>query len=386
MSKNRGEIKMDLNIKLDTRSDKRLQSLIRSSKLILSNTLRKYPDHIWEIGFSGGKDSTVVLHIVVEFLANRIKKGLKTPRKVLVVYGDTLLDIPLIRLNALKILEDLKRFSKKKLNDIVDVVIVRPNDGKDFFSMMIEKGYPPPHYRFRWCVRTLKIEPAINFINSVDTNFIMISGIRNDESSSRSKNIKNRRNNSSRHIMISPIAKWKKDDIFQFLLTRTQPWNGEPYNNLLKAYLLESDLICTICSLSPNVRYGCWTCTVIKKDRALEALSRIDQKWKIIHETKELIRKVPKIKKLREYKNGVPRKLNKLGRLVVIAIIIKAIKYCPDSMAGYIDDPNLRRKIEKWIRRLLESKDEYPLRFAGITLDDINFVLDTFYHYSMERS
>jgi len=151
-------------MELDTENEKRLRYLIRSSKLILSSILQKYPDHIWEVGFSGGKDSTVVLHIVVEFLANRIKRGLKTPRKVLVVYGDTLLDIPIIRLNALKTLEDLRQFSKEGLNNIIDVVIVKPNDGKDIFSMMIEKGYPPPHHRFRWCVRTLKIEPAISIV------------------------------------------------------------------------------------------------------------------------------------------------------------------------------------------------------------------------------
>lgn len=90
----------------------------------------------------------------------------------------------------------------------------------------------------------------------------MISGTRNDESSNRSRNIKNR--NNSRYVMISPIIKWKKDDVFQFLLTNTQPWNGKPYSNLLKAYLLENDLVCTICGLSPNVRYECWVCTVIK--------------------------------------------------------------------------------------------------------------------------
>ena len=145
----------------------------------------------------------------------------------------------------------------------------------------------------------------------------------------------------------------------------------------IKAYSLENDLVCTICSFSPNVRYGCWVCTVIKKDRALEALSTIDQKWMVLHEIKELIRKVSKIKKLREHKNGIPRKLNKLGRLVMIAIVVKAIRYCPDSMVGYIDDPNLRRKIKRWIQKLLKSNDEYPLRFAGITIDDVNFVLNS---------
>jgi len=56
--------------------------------------------------------------------------------------------------------------------------------------------------------------------------------------------------------------------------------------------------------------------------------------------------------------------------------MVKAIKYCPDSMAGYIDDPNLSRKLKEWIQSLLEANNDYPLRFAGISIEDVNFVLN----------
>jgi len=355
----------------------RLRHLISQSYSILSKTQDKHPDYIWEVGFSGGKDSTVTLHLVLEFIKKRLEKNLKVPDKVLVIYGDTLLDIPIIRQNALNTLKAVQKFSKKYLDGLLEVVVVKPEYGKDFFSMMIEKGYPPPHYRFRWCVRTLKVQPMLNFVDAINTKFVMISGIRSDESLTRRRNIKKRQNYSSKYIMVSPIINWTKNDVFAFLSTTTQPWNGEPYNDLLKSYILlnsQNEPICTICSLSPNIRYGCWVCTVVTRDRALENLSKDNGKWKEIYKTKELIRRISRTRRFREYKDGVPRKLNESGRLAVIATIVRAMKYYPESMAGYLEDPELRGNMRSWIQKLIESNNKRVLNFAGINMDDVNEV------------
>ena len=142
-----------------------LSDLIEGSLATLADLAREHHKAVWEVGFSGGKDSTLLLHLLVEFLEDRVgRPGARLPKAIYVVYEDTLLELPPIRQYARKVLADLAAYSHEFLGGLVKTVVVRPLEGEDFFSMMIDRGYPAPHYRFRWCVRVLKVKPMRSFL------------------------------------------------------------------------------------------------------------------------------------------------------------------------------------------------------------------------------
>ena len=62
--------------------------LVEESFSTLARVVRAKPKAVWELGFSGGKDSTLLLHLTVRFLEECGRK----PKAVYVVYEDTLLE------------------------------------------------------------------------------------------------------------------------------------------------------------------------------------------------------------------------------------------------------------------------------------------------------
>jgi len=50
----------------------------------------------WIVGFSGGKDSTAVLCLIYRFLES-VKNERKLPKRIIIVYTDTLVEIPAMR-------------------------------------------------------------------------------------------------------------------------------------------------------------------------------------------------------------------------------------------------------------------------------------------------
>jgi len=363
---------------------------VKKTHEILDHLVKKYRDHVWEVGFSGGKDSTALLHLVITFLEKRLKRNMRVPKKVIVVYGDTLLDIPLVREMALGILKDLKEYSEKNFPGVLDIRILKPLKGEDFFSMIVDRGYPAPHYRFRWCVRTLKIRPTMLFLSEhmVLSKIVMLTGIRGDESIERRRIIQKRsrgvldgiiQRNNELIIQAAPLLHWSKDEIFAFLASEIQPWNGKPYTKLLQAYTINEtldDLRCA-CGLSPNVRYGCWVCTVIRKDKALERLSKLDEKWHKLIEIKEMIRIISHTKRFRTFdEQGFPRRLNKKGRLAIVALMAKVLIEYEEALAGYLEDSNLRAKLTYWLESLRDDPEcKQICNYVGVDSDMVSRAL-----------
>ncbi len=330
------------------------------------------PEYVWEIGFSGGKDSTAVLHLVFMFVQDCLKNGSELPRDIYIVYGDTLVEIPSAREPSLRVMKEIETYSRENLEGVIKTAILKPKDNEDFFTKMIDDGYPPPHFRFRWCMKRLKIDPAVKFVSSLKnrTDFFMVSGIRVDESSTRSRNIKARtcgemgmiQRGQNGDLMIAPLINWTKDDVFAFLAHTKQPWNGDDYCYLFDAYGTDEIGARCACGLSPNVRYGCWVCTVIKKDKALELLiAKGSKNAKILLRAKECIRKIGLTPKYREIKpNGRYGRLNKWGRLAVIAVLTKVLSEAPEGLVGYTRNLELRERLIRWIKQLNTELDREP--------------------------
>lgn len=246
----------------------------------------------WIIGFSGGKDSTVLLTLVWEALL-RIRK-MPTPfqlkRPVYVVCNDTLVENPIIVEYAERVLNKINKAAREQdLPVFVRKTIPRLEDS--FWVNIIGKGYPVPNNAFRWCTDKLKIKPTSRFINeqvAENGEAIILIGTRSSESATRAKSIKKheikgkrltKHPNQPNTFVYAPIRHLMLEEIWGIINSHPSPW-GADNSELFKIYANASadDYECPTLvttkehSSCGQSRFGCWTCTVVKEDKSMSAL------------------------------------------------------------------------------------------------------------------
>lgn len=177
------------------------------------------------VSFSGGKDSTVVSHIV--------NKALGT-NKVLHVFGDTTLEFPYT-------LEYKKRFNKNEESQGVRILTAK-NREKNFEELCKVVG--PPSRVMRWCCTVFKtgaIQKTITSAFKHKDNILSFQGIRRSESVSRSKYERESESPKiAKQTVASPIIDWNDYDVWLYILTTRIDFN--------EAYKLGW------------TRVGCWCC------------------------------------------------------------------------------------------------------------------------------
>ena len=249
--------------------------------------LSEAQDYPWIIGFSGGKDSTVVAQAVFEALLQISPSRRK--RHVHVVSNDTQVESPQVMAHLTKVQSALKEMTQT-LRLPVDVVTTRPAPDKTFWTLLIGKGYPSPNQTMRWCTDRLKIQPTSRYIlDNVSEHgaAIVILGVRLDESDSRRNSINKFQNlegsNLTPHselpgaFIYRPIVDLTIDDVWEVLGESLPPWGGT-HRDLIQLYRDAEGGECPVvlskdeaagCGTA-NSRFGCWTCTVVEKDKSLQ--------------------------------------------------------------------------------------------------------------------
>ena len=246
----------------------------------------------WVVGFSGGKDSTTILSLI--YVA--ISKLTKTQRQkhIYVITSDTLVETPMVvdmiagtldQINTKAIIHNLPMTAHQ----------VIPKMEQTFWVNLLGKGYPAPTQNFRWCTERMKIDPVSEFILDKVACFgevVVVLGARKDESASRAQVMarhKMERSLLSQHsslpgaLTYMPIEDWSFDDVWMYLLGAPAPWGGDHFE-LFSLYKDSSAGECplVIDTNTPscgNSRFGCWTCTVVTKDRAMEGLIESGETW-----------------------------------------------------------------------------------------------------------
>lgn len=247
----------------------------------------------WVVGFSGGKDSTCTLQLVWTALAELPAERRTKP--VFVISSDTLVETPVI---SRYIDATLGRISTAALAQGLpfEAHKVVPDVDRSFWVNLLGRGYPAPSRRFRWCTERLKIEPANQFITKRVAEYgevIMILGTRYAESATRAQAMSFHRikgSRLSRHssllnaFVYPPIEDFSTDDVWTYLLQVPSPWGNENrdlvamYRNATQAG--ECPLVVDTTTPScGNSRFGCWVCTVVERDRAMEALVDRGESW-----------------------------------------------------------------------------------------------------------
>lgn len=123
----------------------------------LSET-QHYP---WIVTFSGGKDSTLVAHLVFDMLLS-LPPMLRS-RQVFFVSNDTLVESPLVVKHMRQSLAEILRAAEIFRLPVSGEITV-PKLQDTFWTLLIGKGYPTPNRSMRWCTDRLKIQPTSGYI------------------------------------------------------------------------------------------------------------------------------------------------------------------------------------------------------------------------------
>ena len=267
------------------------EAITRDSINGLMETVRNLylaDDIPWVIGYSGGKDSTATVQLV--WLALRELDRTQLKKTVHIINTDTLVESPVIAQWVQKSLQSMNEAAKR---DGLPFLTHRltPSTNNTFWVNFIGRGYPFPRKKLRWCTDRLKIQPVNDFVKSriaEHGEIIMVLGTRKAESQRRARTMayyeKKRvrellspNETMANELVFSPLEDWSNDDVWIFLMQYKNPW-GYSNQNLLTLYRgATADNECPL-MVEKNLpscgksRFGCWVCTMVEKDKSMEAM------------------------------------------------------------------------------------------------------------------
>lgn len=249
-------------------------------------------DRPWVIGYSGGKDSTCALQLI--WGAVRALPEDERRKPIFVLSSDTLVETPVI-VNYIDETLAAVNAAAADQNMPITAQKVVPVTSDSFWVNLIGRGYPAPSKRFRWCTERLKIDPANAFIKNRVAEYgevVMVLGVRSAESATRAQVMSLHKIDGtalSRHstlpgaFVFTPIEALSVDDVWAFLLQNPSPW-GSDNRDLLAMYRNAQAGECPLVvdkqtESCGNSRFGCWVCTVVTKDKAMEAMIDNGEEW-----------------------------------------------------------------------------------------------------------
>ena len=243
----------------------------------------------WMIGYSGGKDSTLLCQLVFEMLESLDEK--RRHKKVYIVTSDTMVENPIVQRYMHRMCDAINEADRvKHLN--VEAHIIYPEIRQSFWSLVIGLGYPTPEPPgFRWCTERLKINPSNTFTQNVirqDGEIVILLGVRKAESAARSKSIQAHEiegklltphSSLSKAYVYKPLTEIKNENVWGYLLRGDglSAW-GTDNKYLFSLYQgenlgEEASVIGEVdkdkIPVTGNSRFGCWVCTMVKEDKSL---------------------------------------------------------------------------------------------------------------------
>jgi len=251
----------------------------------------------WMIGFSGGKDSTLLCCLVMEMLQRLPKE--RRHKTVYIVSSDTLVENPIVK-KYMHSMSNMINVLSDELN--VKAEIIYPDPEESFWAKVIGLGYPTPEAPgFRWCTERIKIKPMNAYtLNKIKANgeVVLLLGVRKAESTYRANNIKNREiegkllvphNDIENAYVYNPLTELSNVEVWNFLLKgdAKTPW-GSDNKYLFSLYQGETlgeeqSVIGEIdkekIPVTGNSRFGCWICTMVKEDKSLKAFIDRGETW-----------------------------------------------------------------------------------------------------------
>lgn len=237
----------------------------------------------YAIAWSGGKDSTALLTLVIHL----IDAGeLPQPERLHVFYADTRQELPPIQLAAEQIIQRLAQ------RNWITVHIVRAPLDKRFLVYILGRGVPPPNNNtLRWCTRQIKVEPMAHALEAelagVDGTALMLTGVRQGESAIRDGRIAmscskdgaecgqgwyqqvlpESKGVRGKIATLAPLLHWRVCTIWDWL----KVWAPMPEFGAWPTQIL-ADAYGGDDAKEINARTGCIGCPLASRDTALETI------------------------------------------------------------------------------------------------------------------
>jgi len=247
----------------------------------------------WAVAWSGGKDSTTVLTVLLQLLSAGL---IQAPESLTVCYADTRMEIVPLWLSAQSIMNKLRGMGIRVIE------AVAPMD-KRFLVYMLGRGVPPPSNTFRWCTGAIKVEPMQDALQSLfdqtGEKILTITGVRQGESAVRDGRISQSCSKDGAECgqgwyqtglktdttsTLAPIIHWRLCLVWDWLKVyaptkRTDLFDDYPglsgggWNTTILADAYGGDDAEEI-----NARTGCMGCPLASKDLALMTVCKMP-KW-----------------------------------------------------------------------------------------------------------
>ena len=258
---------------------------LRDIKEAINRKYREDSRTPWVIAYSGGKDSTLLLQLVWETIS-RIDSSERS-RPIHVIGNDTLVESPMVIDHLRNSITEIGEAAIQAAMPI-KTSISQPYDDQTFWVNIIGRGYIPPTRNFRWCTDRMKIEPTNLLLRRITAEYgqaLLLVGTRRAESSTRRRNMDkygvsatetNAHNTVEGCQIMAPLADLEDNEVWAILTQRPAPWGGN-HRKLITMYRNAGGGECPLvltkadapsCGTS-SPRFGCWTCTVVKKDRSI---------------------------------------------------------------------------------------------------------------------
>ncbi|MCZ8024050.1 MAG: DNA phosphorothioation system sulfurtransferase DndC [Microcystis sp. LE19-10.1B] len=340
------------------------------------------------IGYSGGKDSSAV----VQLIWNAISKLSIEERhkKIYVMTTDTQVENPLVSTWVKQSLARMKNEAKMQQMP-VEPYLLRPEIKDTFWTCLIGKGYPAPRHGFRWCTERLKITPTNHFIRQQireNGEVILMLGTRKAESNKRASTMNKYEINSFQEqlnlkeniskplrysgslpnaIIYSPLEDWRTDEVWMYLMQWENPWGGDN-KELLAMYrgaTADNECPLVVDTSTPSCgdsRLGCWVCTLVNKDKSMEAMIQND-------EEKEWLQPLLELRNELDIEDDRPKR--------DFRRIFGKVQLFERNLNGEISiepipGPYTKKWREYWLRRVLEAQESVrtnaPEEMKDITL------------------
>lgn len=260
----------------------------------------------WAVAWSGGKDSTTVMGILVDILESLPPE--KRWRKVHAVMSDTMVENPELASYMHDQVRKLNEYAERKALPLDATMVSRPVE-KSYFVLTLGRGYfmPLNNGRGRWCTDRLKIEPQNEFLRAINPSFILI-GTRMSESSKRRQSIEKWTEDTEIDIKIGKhsslpnartfmvIVDFTVEDVWRYLSEDKLGWTS---TSEVRRLYREATGECGINNPQGveakaknmeacGARFGCWLCPVVLNDRSTEEMSKTHEwmapltEWRVL--------------------------------------------------------------------------------------------------------
>lgn len=344
-------------------------------------------DH-WVFAWSGGKDSTATLTLVLYLIAAGM---LTPPKRITVLYADTRQELPPLQMAAQEVMDCLEERG-------IAFRVVRAPIEKRFMPYILGRGVPPPNNNtLRWCTRQIKVDPMTAAIVETLGNgtALVITGVRQGESAIRDRRIEmscskdgaecgqgwyqqllpESKGLRSRIATLAPILHWRVCHVWEWLRHwAPRPEFGEwPTEIIADAYGGDE-------AEEINARTGCIACPLAQEEKALEAILAMPR-WQWLDPLRELkaIYRALREPQHRLRKAGAERLKSgamaanpqRMGPLTIearrwaLAEILSIQSRCNAARPGGLPELNLIDQDELALIRTLQDANTWPDGWEG---------------------